>query len=600
MAASDAPATQVSGPLLMAKQLQLTALACQTLSLTDEQELHPVLEGAVKQIETLRQDCPNRLSYINGGAGAMYIYIKLFELTGRDSYLQQATDIALLESDYYVKSDQVSEGLFEGRAGLLLATLYLYDKTHHPALLQLMDQLTRKILSRAQLVGRTLAWPAPFQLVAQAVCSFGYGSAGIGYVFALLADYFNHSFFAEVADKCFAYVNEQCFNEEKGLWEDYRRSISTAREFHRTMHAFKHAKSFSEEPIFNYGIAHGAAGIIFAQLNNPAILHRLTALTPAELTDHQELTDLAQLYLAAHVRYPEHGFFERAAALSRILESNVTTENTSTFAALQLALEQETPLSFYLPELHLEGHSVATQVVSFITKEEWQQAFAEVHCKRTLSLWQFFRPDEALPCFSQDQFSPLRALESTLSSVELGADQSEALQRSYTYERQLYDRRLKTQLQPALFISQFISRKERIAQLQIKNAALVEKKLVVSQQVAIQELLLPPEPADLNRELKRTYLLWLDDLEKGVDELEVAPIRFVLEGFQSPKKIKSALIETLNYCKSLNAQEIQPLLTFSNSRDKKHLLGRLPFIYMYQIKILIVDGVLEFYEATDD
>ena len=573
-----------------------------TLSHTQENEHLSQIRSRLQKVTDLHQTAPHRMAFRNGGAGLIYLYIQLFDLTEEDYYLLRASEILQQRTDYYLESDQVSEGLFTGRAGMLLVTIYLYDKTGEQALLSIVNQLARKILSRAWMINQGLAWHAPFTMVRRPLCSFGHGSAGIGYVLDLLGSYFRQTFFTEVADRCFAYVNDHSFHLKEQLWEDNRRLVNGAEKLSDYIKLTEDGNASAlDAPVFNYGIEHGIAGILYAQIGRTSTSSFLDKLQLPKNSDGKDLRDLAELYLAAHVVYPDKQYVRKAVKIFEILNDRIGANTDFDLAALKFSIEQQTSTLFYLPYRELANPQKSDLNFSFTNQREFQQSFVNIHYPRTYSILKTFKVDsEIIPPVSST-LSPDKLLEMQLSRYLSEKAVSENARKTFEYERELYYLRWQTQLRGDIYVKTLLARKKRISHLQIKNAELADKMLVVSKQTVFRELFLPSYSTSTEgKVLRKVSMLWITDIDCGVDELEIEPIKFVLEGFRLPKTIKLALNDVLNYCKSLNASQIKSILEYSNSRDKKHLLTRLPFIYMYQIKVLIAEGVLEFVSQNSE
>ncbi|MEM9547320.1 MAG: lanthionine synthetase LanC family protein [Bacteroidota bacterium] len=578
--------------------LRLVFMLCHACESTHSEDL---LEAAKEQFDVAFQlyDLnPQNMSYVNGGAGLIYIGIKLFEITKNENYLNRALKIIQEHSLYYLESDQVSENLFTGRSGMLLSTLYLYDQTKNSELLKIIDQLSRKILSKVVNLEGALAWYVPFELSKHPLCSFGHGTAGVGYVFQQLGDYFDYPFFKKIAALCFSYVNGVGFDEEHNLWEDFRRNIESASDLEKHVRYFENKDcSFFETPSFEYDIEHGAAGILFALSHSDELSAIWDLSQSSKAQTSKDILDLIQVHVANFQSSGDREELRQAHTLSKHSLLNKNEIDEIEVANLSCTLLSEKACTFYLPQAQFDRGSNARISLPFLTDELFLNNLAKQYYGYTIQLLISRNIKVVLNQLTSPVFHLDRCINAILNRVKTKNSDVDAILQTFEYERLLNRFKLKIKHNPIWHVHEFLSFKTRIAQLQIKNKELGDKQLVLSKQATIKTHYVVNDHLGKKLETPRAVSkLWKRDTDKGIVEIDIEPIRFILDSYKVPNSVKTGLTETMSFCKALNDVQLRPLLSYSDSRDKKHLLQRLPFIYLYQIKILISEGVLEFSE----
>ena len=132
-------------------------------------------------------------SLYNGRGSVVYALTYLYGFVPDKNILSGAYNLILPCKEEYLYSPDVSDSLYDGRAGTLLVLLRLYHLTRKKILLTLIGNFVEKILQNAKLNDAGIRWSRSNSIFKNAPGNFGYGSRGIVYVLQILSSYFTHS-----------------------------------------------------------------------------------------------------------------------------------------------------------------------------------------------------------------------------------------------------------------------------------------------------------------------------------------------------------------------------------------------------------------------
>ncbi|RPG31577.1 MAG: hypothetical protein CBB72_012025 [Muricauda sp. TMED12] len=543
---------------------------------------------------------PKNMTFLTGGAGIIYSLMRFFEETTDEKYLTKALDLAFNGSPYFIGSEQIGEGLFEGKSGLLLNILYLYDFTKNLELLRIIDKLIREILSTAIAVKQGLAWFTPFEMVIQPNCSFGYGVSGIGYVFHILGKYFGCSSFYEISNGCFNYVNGLCFNEDLSSWYDNRKDIlcDTDLEEHIKEFTENNESFFKESPMVDSSIANGTAGIWYSQIENEQLLEKINPWpVDTKKCSKEDIIGLAHINVELFHKFGLRNNYSKAESLS--LKLNNTTLNEIDYldiAMLKMSLLKGKSCTFYFKKFKFQEADKGILPDFFQTPEDVFESLAKSNFGRTTFILSKIGALDNYDFTEVSCIDPEGFIRMKISNLKEELNKQVILEEVFKYEMELNHAKWERKHNPYWHAKHLVSLRERIVSMQIPIAELELKKVSI-----------------VSKHLKNTYIpiqkhikggqaivpsqtFWRFDLENGISEMNLNSINFLLELFVRPKSIKTALYEIQHYISAQSERELKSLILYSESKNKSDLLERLPFILTYQVKILIADGVLEFYE----
>ncbi|WP_394749645.1 lanthionine synthetase LanC family protein [Spongiimicrobium salis] len=579
------------------KRLEIAFFMLQVFSISKNIEHLSVVHKLLKQAQNVYSLSPNNMSFKDGGSGIIYIYVWLYKLTKNDMYLREALLLIDNCTDYFLESDQVSESLFAGRSGLLLNTFYLFHLSKEKRLLHLIDRLSRKIISNAVQIKGGLAWYNPFELIIRPLCSFGYGVSGIAYVFQLLGKYFNHDPFNEIANRSFFYINEQCLDENSNSWCDFRKNIVDEKDLAEHMEKFSNGEiSFFKNPNVDHSIAHGSAGIIYSQLNDKGSIDRIPSYNKKKLFSSVEVIGIAQIQLELFSRKKDEEYYKNAKEFLSKLNLQKGEKEYISLATLRLAMSKGTSCIFHFPQFDFYPDSTNSSLSnSFLSDADIYNSLTKKRFPKTTDV------TNQLPMLNFERNlrkawgDPEAFFMDIIKSTNEDRVVLNAVRNIFEYEKQLNHLRLEQRFNPYYHVKYMDVLGTRMNALQIPEERLELEDIILSETAMLKKfhpISISSMPSSHNT--AGVLMFWKYDLEKGVVEINLEPIKFLLDLFRKPKCIKSALKDLLYYCELLDDQALHPLITYSNSKNRADLIRRLPFVFPYQIKILIADGILKF------
>ncbi|RQO73947.1 hypothetical protein DBR43_00630 [Pedobacter sp. KBW06] len=230
-------------------------------TLKNERYLELIVKGCEWLIGYVRAHPTNYYAFFTGRIGVSYILLQAYDLTGNERYL---TESFLMVEDYSLdnegRTDSPVDDLLNGRAGILLGFLHLYEYRQDPKILEKIELLSRYIIDAAELSDKGVFWDRSEHTI-QALCGFSHGSGGIGWVLMETGSLFNNDSLIRFAKQAIYYENQN-FSTKNGNWPDFRRGMYEPETCDQLQHAFK-SGDFDPffRPRFMSAWCHGAPGI---------------------------------------------------------------------------------------------------------------------------------------------------------------------------------------------------------------------------------------------------------------------------------------------------------------------------------------------------
>lgn len=550
------------------------------------QKRNQLIDLLIKQATPYFLAQKNNLSFANGLAGFVYCLIKAYERTKDKKYLNQSVDLILKDHSSFLNSKYVGDSLHAGRAGVLFVIFYLYVLTQNTDLLNLINQYSRKIISNAIPYGTALVWYNPTQLVIQPLCSLGYGVAGIGYVFWLLSKYFDHPPFKLIYDKVSKYLNTQAANIEKAT-VDYRSEIKNFADLEQHK---MNTDSFFENPQINYSAAHGLSGILFFYARTHAPIPKWNQ------DDYLDSLDMRYLLLNLTNSTKNNTLINNQSKTLQPL-SFPSSASLLEQAVFQLNYQKGVSTNYWFPELNfnIEQGEIKEKAI-LIKTNEIQQLLLYKKFPKT------FNTINSIPEIGNfpDQNQGLNISKETVHKIIKKAKASELqqniLQSLLQYDENLWEVKKQLMHNPKNHLNVFLEFKKRLLSLQILDTVLLQKSLQITPELTFKKYFVVDDISKTNQAPPETMVFWKKEVETGIKEIPMGFLYVIVQLFKKGKKIETALLEMIFYCVLQKEKKLNPLIKFSNSKNKKDLLDRLPFLFIYQIRLLVADGILSFYK----
>lgn len=570
-------------------------LACYRL--TNDSVCLNAVEALADQVYDRVLINPNNISFLDGTTGVAYAFLKIYEFTANQRHVERSSSLVLNAKQYYLNDSYVGDSLFSGRSGILLTLLALYDVTGECIYLELMDECIRKILANAYFIAEGLAWYNPLQLVMRPLASFGYGASGIGYAFRKMGAYFNHPAFEAVAGKAFGYVSRDCYDPKVKQWRDYRKDILDDADFQKHITNFERNNvAYFESPSFCHCMDHGTAGICLSQVSDKSILDGI-AFPPTSQLSPAEALDIAHVYIELHSVYKQDQYLSGAEKILKILTPDKVARID--IGLLQASVLLGESCHYKFPRFTFRNAGQRPDF-RFTSVEDAQRILFENRFKKTSACLHQLERKDVVAKEKNQLLLPAEYLESEVRALEISQDLASFVSNTFAYEKKLYDAKVAYKQNPLMHIRDFIAKNKNIESLNIEDSALVRKRLVVSAEAVFHKVYVPLKTLDQVPKVPKTYsVFWKFSLEEGIEEVPLSMIGFIVSRFNQPKSIETALLEVLLYCYFMKELKLEPLIKHSNSKSKKDLLKRLPFLFIYQVRLLVADGILAFDDSRD-
>ncbi|HEY0611991.1 MAG TPA: lanthionine synthetase LanC family protein [Chitinophaga sp.] len=301
------------------------------LRLYERYQIPVYLEACQSATETLLQH-PAVLqqeyyTLYTGATGLLYLCIKMYEATGKESYLSHALRL-LKHFEHGILEKVVQDDFISGHAGNIFLLTYLHAHTQHDSLSALIRQLTDKIIHQARIAPQGLRW-GHIKRSFDCLTGFSHGASGIAYALLHAARHFRDEGLYYLAQQALAY-EMLYYDEPNSNWLDLRLTSTLV----------------AEEDILDWGPsvfrkyasnvnswAHGAAGIGLARLYAWQLTGEDTYSQHIQVIIQRSLQDLQELKRGDFTLCSGYGgvaaFLSQAAAVLQRPELHLPVQQTA-------------------------------------------------------------------------------------------------------------------------------------------------------------------------------------------------------------------------------------------------------------------------------
>jgi class II lanthipeptide synthase len=220
--------------------------------------------------EDLISHCNNNprlhFGFYKGRSGVCYTLLEISEALQDDIYLGSAMDIMQNGSNSFLQSEFVSNRLYDGRAGLLLVLVKLFNSTHTDWLLEEIKHCIDRIIGDFVIANDGLVYQRKDNNI-MPLNSFLNGSSGIAHILMQVGKYFNDSELISMAKYLMNFEDNQ-WDEKLFNWPDFRHAILSGTDFqiHKSKYIEKDI-SFFTSPKESFSWAFGTTGICLSRLS---------------------------------------------------------------------------------------------------------------------------------------------------------------------------------------------------------------------------------------------------------------------------------------------------------------------------------------------
>lgn len=208
-----------------------------------------------------------RLNYgfYKGRAGVSFTLMRIWEITKKYRFLKYALDSIKSESDIFIESEYSTNRLFDGRSGLLLVLIHLYNIKPEKWMLDKMHLCLDAIVKDFISTKDGIIWNK-YDLNIKPLNSFLYGSSGVAFALVQFGEYFKDHVILSLAKEIFRY-EDMSWNNRLLNWPDFRKEITSKDEYLIHRSKFKDGNlEFFTKAYESHNIASGSAGLCLARL----------------------------------------------------------------------------------------------------------------------------------------------------------------------------------------------------------------------------------------------------------------------------------------------------------------------------------------------
>ena len=204
--------------------------------------------------------------FYKGRAGVCYTLLKLFKVTGEKKYLDYSLELIKEESDVFIRSEFTTNRLYDGRSGLLLVLLHLYNNNQEYWILEKINFCLNEIVKDFVITNKGIIWNKGDKNI-KPLNSYFFGSSGVAFTLIQLAKFFNDPYLLSMAKSIFVYEDDQWDNKITN-WPDFRKEITTAKDYkiHRSKFLNKDYNYFTI-PSESYDLAFGTTGLCLSRMS---------------------------------------------------------------------------------------------------------------------------------------------------------------------------------------------------------------------------------------------------------------------------------------------------------------------------------------------
>lgn len=204
----------------------------------------------------------NAWGLLTGEASFVYTYLILYKITGEENFINYAREHCgyLLEH----LGDSCGDDLLEGRAGIVIALVKMYEATQDSHYLDAAGVMASRLEMSAVTMSGGIGWPRDGNLP---LGGMAHGCSGIALAFAFLWRYTKKAHYLEIIRKALSY-EDTLYSAKCHNWLDVR---------NQAMQNHSNDESVKGQDMVAW--CHGAAGIFAARLR----IHVLTDLSLEEL-----------------------------------------------------------------------------------------------------------------------------------------------------------------------------------------------------------------------------------------------------------------------------------------------------------------------------
>src|ERR1035437_6006891 len=137
-----------------------------------------LLDAAEDLMNHCKKTSRVHFGFYKGRAGVCYTLLKLFKVTGEKKFLDYSLELIKEESDVFIKSEFTTNRLYDGRSGLLLVLLHLYNTNQEFWILEKINFCLNEIVKDFVITNKGIIWNKRDTNI-KPLNSYFFGSSGV-------------------------------------------------------------------------------------------------------------------------------------------------------------------------------------------------------------------------------------------------------------------------------------------------------------------------------------------------------------------------------------------------------------------------------------
>ncbi|MFV8347175.1 lanthionine synthetase LanC family protein [Flavobacterium sp. ZB4P13] len=555
----------------------------------------------------------NNYSLYRGRAGLIYVLIQLYDINKNVDLLQVSEDLIIQSENEYLESKYTSDYLYDGRSGTLLVLNELFQRSKSERILGILNKFIYKIVNNALFTEKGISWKATEEINLKNSCGFALGSSGIQYVFKNL----NIDFPNNHLDYIIKYIDKHklsCWDEQHQSWLNFEKDITNSIVLNQFKLQYLDNDSMLYNPTNELNWSKGSIGILLSENQNKKIFFELDNYKinnlPSNIYDGLSGIGLSLL--------ENHSMDNRERYLSLIKDEILGQQNQTTlngglffgdlgesYFLLKTLTYIEYPDNIIKP-FKIKNQTVNKCDLSIDIRYIKKSLLSKVYDKTLLLIENIF--DLELCSFLDNleydiNKSEIRNFEDFVfkTFIKVDSNINRVIEDVFIFEKRkkkYVNQELKTNLQ--IFLDKLHHNEKIVRILNNSDEWILNQELKISEHIKIVNTKWDWEFREKHSFVHNFYnepsnneFIFINTFKNFAIEYPLRIDGLVLHRFDSQKKVKDALFEIKEYCKSQSEEMIKDFLETSGSKDIEDFIKRLDFLILHNIKQLLYDNILK-------
>jgi hypothetical protein len=556
----------------------------------------------------------NNFSLYRGRAGLIYVLIQLYDINKNADLLQISEDLIIQSENEYLESKYTSDYLYDGRSGTLLVLNELFQRSKSERILGILNKFIQEIINNAFLTEKGISWKATEEINLKNSCGFALGSSGIQYVLKNL----NINFPNNHLDYIIRYIDKHklsCWDEQHQSWLNYEKDITKSNALNQFKLQYLDNDPILYNPTNELNWSKGSMGILLSENQDKKMFFELDNykinMLPGNIYDGLSGIGLSLL--------ENHSIENRERYLSLIKDKILAQKNQTTlngglffgdlgesYFLLKTLTDREYPDNIIKP-FKIKNQTVSKFDLSIDVRYIKKTLLSKVYHKTLILIENIY--DVELHSFLDNitydiNESEIINFENFVveTFIKVDSNINRVIEDIFILEKrkkEYINQEVKTNLQ--IFLDKLHHIEKTVRILNNSDEWILNQELKISEDIEIVTTKWDWEIRDKHSFIYNFYnepgnheYIFIKTFKNLVIEYPLRIDGLVLRRFDSPKKVKDALFEIKEFCKSQSEEVIKGFMETSGSKDIEDFIKRSDFLILFNIKQLLYDNILKF------